>query len=187
MTIHAWHWQGAALPAKRLSASHRGASICSQIAEAQSHSGNACAAKAGSVVSPSCRSATTRTKSGFLLQPSAASALAIVRRQHMRSALATPTAFMPHETSDETPDLLSLGTPAPELFKREHLRRLGRKATILARCEGTRSLPMAEGLPPTDLPRVENLIPQLLMAAVNFFDNLAAEAIPYGLVMDSSR
>ena len=46
---------------------------------------------------------------------------------------------------------------------------------------------MAERLLPSDLPRVENLMPQPRMAAVNFFDNLAAEAIPYDLVMDSSR
>ena len=105
----------------------------------------------------------------------------------MRGALATPTAFMPHETSDATPDLLSLGIPAPELFKREHLRRLARKAAILARCEGTRRLPMAERFPPSDLPRVENLMPQPLMAAVNVFEILAAEAIPYDLAMDSSR
>ena len=158
-----------------------------QIAAAQSHSGNACAARAGSVVSPFCRSATTRTKSGFLPQPSAAHALAIVRRQDMRGAVATPTACMPHETADETPDLLSLGIPTPELLKREHLRRLARKAVILACCEGTRRLPTAERFPPSDLPRVENFMPQPLMAAVNFFDNLAAEAIPYDLVMDSSR
>ena len=113
--------------------------------------------------------------------------MAIVRRQDMRGALATPTAFMPHETADETPDLLSFGIPSPELVKPEMMWRLARKPAILERCEGTRRLPAAERFPPSDLPRVENLMPLPLMAAVNFFDTLAAEAIPYDLVMDSSR
>ena len=109
----------------------------SQIAEAQSYIGSACAANAGSVVSVSQRSANTKTKSGFLPNPSAAQALAIVLRHANSGVLAIPTAFMPHDAADEKPDLQCFAMPTRLRFNRENQQPLARKAASLERCEGT--------------------------------------------------